>query len=319
MSNQTNSIRKQNYEMSSLRLVQHAKVLIVEQDASSMNQVADYVRAIGFSATTAANIAEADEVISGMKGGFDAIIINWAYADDAALRWIKETSKGGVGGYTPIIAMIDANQVQSAMDAGIIYYLTKPVAQGLLHTVIDTVLQDAQRQNNISEAWRRQRASFDMIETCSFSLSTLEQAEDVACVIASFFPNPQRVLIGITELMTNAIEHGNLGIGYERKKQLLQEDRWQYEIQARLNLPENKTKNIQAIFQRTAKGCYVSIKDQGAGFDWRSHLRLSLSRAGEHHGRGIALANLISFDNLGYNEQGNQVTAFVAIKPDLNW
>ncbi len=44
--------------------------------------------------------------------------------------------------------------------------------------------------------------------------------------------------MGLSELLVNAIEHGNLEIGYDEKSRLLQSEGWQGEIDRRLALPE---------------------------------------------------------------------------------
>ena len=43
------------------------------------------------------------------------------------------------------------------------------------------------------------------------------------------------------------------------------------------------------------------------------------ARAGDNHGRGIAQANSMSFDELKYNQEGNQAIAFVGKEKALSW
>ena len=49
------------------------------------------------------------------------------------------------------------------------------------------------------------------------------------------------------------------------------------------------------------------VKDQGSGFDWNQYLEFDPQRAMHSHGRGIAMANSISFDDLKYRGCGNEV------------
>jgi hypothetical protein len=41
-------------------------------------------------------------------------------------------------------------------------------------------------------------------------------ARDVATILANACPDPDSAVVGLTELLLNAVEHGNLGITYER-------------------------------------------------------------------------------------------------------
>jgi len=63
----------------------------------------------------------------------------------------------------------------------------------------------------------------------------------------------------------------------------------------------------------------VRITDQGEGFDWQDYLHIDPSRAADNHGRGIAQANVISFDELEFNTRGNQLTASARLEEELEW
>ena len=137
--------------------------------------------------------------------------------------------------------------------------------------------------------------------------------------MASCFNDPEKALVGIYELLVNAIEHGNLEIGYEKKSELLQNGVWRQEVQQRLSLPEYKSRTVEATVTRKENGIYVVVKDEGRGFPWRQYLRVDAARATNLNGRGIAKANHLCFDKLSFNEIGNHVVGFVSTAPDLDW
>jgi anti-sigma regulatory factor (Ser/Thr protein kinase) len=78
-----------------------------------------------------------------------------------------------------------------------------------------------------------------------------------------------------------------------------------------LNLPEYADKELTVIFEKKGDTYYLQVTDQGEGFNWKSFLEFDPSRASHNHGRGIAMANMIAFDRLVYNDKGNQVTAIM--------
>ena len=57
------------------------------------------------------------------------------------------------------------------------------------------------------------------------------------------------------------------------------------------------------------------ISDQGDGFDWQPYLDIDLSRIFDTHGRGIAMARGLSFDQVEFLGKGNQVRVTVLKKP----
>jgi len=70
------------------------------------------------------------------------------------------------------------------------------------------------------------------------------------------------------------------------------------------------------IFEKKKNTYYLQITDQGKGFNWKSFMEFDPSRASDNHGRGIAMANMIAFDRLVYNEAGNQVTAVMDVQEE---
>ncbi|MBF0416613.1 MAG: hypothetical protein HQL79_12695 [Magnetococcales bacterium] len=73
--------------------------------------------------------------------------------------------------------------------------------------------------------------------------------------------------------------------------------------------PENAKKVASLEFNRKGKELHFFIKDQGDGFDWRQYLDIDPLRIVDPHGRGIAMANSMSFTSLHYQGKGNEVLA----------
>ena len=117
--------------------------------------------------------------------------------------------------------------------------------------------------------------------------------------------------MGLSELLINAIEHGNLGISYAHKNLLKREGSWEAEITRRLSLPEYSGKKATVHFQRRNGLITFTITDQGQGFDWKKYLDFDPERAFDPNGRGIAMAGKIAFSRIEYQGTGNQVIATV--------
>ena len=152
---------------------------------------------------------------------------------------------------------------------------------------------------------------FGLIETCKLSFRTLNDLERLNAFMQRMFIDQKGAVTGIYALALNAIEHGNLGIGYEMKAELMMEQTWQQEVEKRLQEARYKDRQASLVLTHKDEGTYVIITDQGQGFQWQDYMSVDPSRSARAHGRGIAIANSLSFDKLGYNEMGNQVTAFI--------
>ena len=112
----------------------------------------------------------------------------------------------------------------------------------------------------------------------------------------------------MSELLINAIEHGNCEITSEEKTAYL--EKWgsiHSLIAARCQIPEIAKRRVVFNFIINNDDSHYSILDEGNGFDWRRYATpdRELDFFSEH-GRGIFIAQH-NVSGLTYNEKGNQV------------
>lgn len=136
---------------------------------------------------------------------------------------------------------------------------------------------------------------------------TLADARRVADEMAAATDDPITVSIGLTELILNGIEHGNLEIGSTLKSQLLEEERWDLEIAERLTRSPWCERQVKILMITGDDGYEWIISDEGTGFDWRNRDKDIPTKT--LNGRGLLLAEQMSFDSLSYNEAGNVAIA----------
>jgi DNA-binding response OmpR family regulator len=217
---------------------------------------------------------------------------------------------------TPVIMQTAAaapEQVREGMAAGAYYYLTKPYEPETLCAVVRAAIGDRHAlRTALSRAECLERA-LQRLSEVEFSFRTLADVHELAQLLADFCPNPQNVLFGLTELMTNAIEHGNLGITYREKTLLLMENDWRAEINRRLELPQFRDRVARVRFERLSDCLRFTIRDEGNGFDWQRYLDFDPTRIFDPNGRGIAMAHRTSFCTIEYQGCGN--TVVVSISP----
>ena len=290
------------------------KALLAEDDRAQRILLERRLGAIGYEVISTEDGMQALDKIGELGPQLDVIVLDREMPNMDGIEVVKRLKEIPGLGAIPVVMQTSADQphqIQEGIDAGVFYYLIKPVEQALLASVLSAALRESRLKRSLSTELLRQRQASGLIESCTLKYRTLAEAEEIASFFASCFPNPDRVLGGLLELLYNAVEHGNLGIGYEGKTILLREKRLEEEIVRRLNLTDFAALNAEATFKRKADGLYVQITDQGKGFDWRQYLRVNSARASDSHGRGIAQANLLSFDKLVYNTTGNQVMGIV--------
>jgi CheY-like chemotaxis protein/anti-sigma regulatory factor (Ser/Thr protein kinase) len=113
--------------------------------------------------------------------------------------------------------------------------------------------------------------------------------------------------IGIEEVITNAIEHGNLGISFEDKNKAIQEGRLAELIADKGRESDAAGRMVRITSRLTSEVFEIQIRDDGRGFDWRTLPAVEPENLLAFNGRGIFLTK-IYFDEVTYNDAGNEVT-----------
>lgn len=146
---------------------------------------------------------------------------------------------------------------------------------------------------------------------------TPEEARNLSRMLAAFFPDPARAFQGLNELLLNAVEHGNLGLGFEEKTLLLRQGKWHETIMMRSHLAPFMHRHASAELHLEEQSVSVVVRDEGHGFDWRPFMDISPERLTLPNGRGIAFARAFGFSRVQYRGRGNEVrcTQFRSVSP----
>lgn len=210
-------------------------------------------------------------------------------------------------------AAAERSQVVEGIEAGVYYYLTKPYDDKVLISLTKAAITDSTEKKKLYEESKQYAQMLGFIKIGVFEFRTLVEARMASTYLSSLFPNPEKVILGISEMLTNAVEHGNLKITYNKKTQLNMDGSWENEILKRLDIEENKNKKVNVHYERTDSQIILKVIDEGNGFDWEEYLEISPTRATDNHGRGIAMSKLMSFDEIKYCGTGNEVHCIVNI------
>jgi len=118
----------------------------------------------------------------------------------------------------------------------------------------------------------------------------------------------QKIRIGISEMITNAIEHGNLEITDEEKFNATENDTFYELLSKKLSDKRLNQRKVDVSISLDKKILKIVIKDKGKGFDTskikKQHSQEDLYKL---HGRGILITSMY-FDEINYNKKGNIVT-----------
>lgn len=293
-----------------------ATILVVDDEALDLLLINEYLEQCGYRLITARNGAEAWEHLQAGARGPDVVLLDLMLPHMDGMKVLRRIKSHPRLQILPVIlqtAMSAPEDIHQGIRAGAYYYLTKPLEKEMLRSVVATAVQDHLRYRRMQEEVRRTSRIFGLMSRAEFHYRSLDEGRELARLLADACPAPRKVVVGLGELLVNAVEHGNLGIGYREKGRLLELGTLDREVARRLDLPEKRDLRVDVSYQRTQGEIRVRIRDQGAGFDWRNYAAVDPRRVFDAHGRGIAVARIMSFDRVEYFGTGNEVLGVVRL------
>lgn len=291
-------------------------VLVVDDEPIGRETLAENLSEEGYLVIEAESGEAAWRLIDAKPERFDAILLDRMMPDMDGIEILRRVKMRPDMMHVPVImqtGMTADSDVLEGLRAGAYYYLTKPFSADTLLAIVAAATRDYRGHKELAEEVQRQSRTLSCLVQARFLFRTPDDARNLAALAANAAPEPGRVVLGLSELMLNAVEHGNLAIGYDEKTRLIEEGALHEEIAQRLGTTELGARQAELEIARAGDQLLFVIRDQGAGFDWRAYLEMSPDRAFDTHGRGIAMSRMISFDSLEYCGRGNEVKAAIKL------
>lgn len=285
-----------------------ATILAVDDDPLMLRMLKDELEDAGFEVIPAENGRKALDILAATPDRFDAIVLDRVMPEMngmevlAAIRNNKATS-----GIPVIFQTVAASQeeMKEGIEAGAFFYIAKPYEPSTLVAIVRAAVQAmAQRVSLTAYDFGLLADRLSLLEKGRFVLRTVKDARSVAWMISQQAQDTVEVSIGLEGIITNAIEHGNLGLGGATKEVLIRQNAWEAEIDRRLLLPENMGKTVVVDFEVMEDEVVVRIEDQGNGFDWQAAISDGQNLINKVQGRGILFAMTSAFTSLTYENGG---------------
>ena len=205
------------------------------------------------------------------------------------------------------------DRLEEIRSANIVICLTADDLERFLPRVLDIIVQN-------KRILFQRSIGADFVSTISGSYrldnNTIE-ANCYANLICNYLYNANKINekgkrnlnVALTEMLINAIEHGNCGIDYHEKGAWLEEGNAMGALIAK-KCQDPAIRRRRVLFEYTIAPTRSTffIADEGAGFDWRKIKDAAASdNIMELHGRGILVTQTYTH-NLAYNDKGNEVS-----------
>ncbi|MBL0318707.1 MAG: response regulator [Alphaproteobacteria bacterium] len=185
------------------------------------------------------------------------------------------------------------------------YLIRKPFLQEQLTPYFAEAGKRALRRRTFTEALTG-KADIMPPQLLTFEARTIAEAPAIAIQLARYFPRPLHVVEAIYELIVNGIEHGNLDMGFSLKRSLLNANTYEQCLRQKEQEAQHQHKTVTIHLHQANNTLFLTLQDQGNGFNHAPYHTLTRYLLVEPFGRGIIKAHR-AFDTVEYQGAGNRV------------
>jgi CheY-like chemotaxis protein len=292
------------------------RVLVVDDEQLNLLIIEEFLEQEAVVLDLETDSLAAWDRLQAADGNYSLVVLDRMMPGLDGLEFLRRIKREPRLADIPVIMQTAAStpdQVREGLEAGAYYYLTKPYEPDALVSIVRAALEDRRIRREMGGRVARPEDTQTLLASAEYHFSTLDDIARLVPVLACLCPSPDTVAPGLSDLMVNAVEHGNLGISYKEKALLKWEGNWEGEIERRLGLPQYRDRFGTVRYQRLEDRIVFTITDQGEGFDWKRYLTFDPERAFDPNGRGIAMARMLSFSSLEYLGRGNVAVATVSL------
>ena len=294
-------------------------IVCIDDEETNLEILEMHLKKTGFDCKTIAYSEIGLDFIKSNAEKIDVIILDIMMPGMDGITLLKELKADTKTAKIPVImqtAMTGEQKTIEGIEAGAYYYITKPYSHAVLVSVVKSALREKRDSDGLKTEVSSLQNVLDNFRSCTFELKTFSEARRVANYISRFSADQNKYIVGLTALLTNAIEHGNLEMGFEAKQRLLLENKYEDEINKRMHNPTFRDRKVTVeLHRKDSEGIYaVFIKDEGKGFNWQDYIDFDPNRMTDPNGRGIAMANIMIPGAVEYWGKGNMVVYKMPIR-----
>jgi len=217
--------------------------------------------------------------------------------------------------FVPVVVIsssTDPRLVEDALNLGAVNFLHKPVKAAEFRFVVNRIARFLEEEGDVQEA-------LDSVTERGTQMSLPGDPELLPRVVAylgrevrQHYPGHRVPLpdikLALYEALANAVEHGNLEIGYQDKGLALSDSNGLRDLVAvRRTTQPYSGRRVHVSVTYRPDAVEYRVRDEGPGFDPEDYdTRRALSDTGRLHGRGLALIRHY-MDEVTWHDGGREI------------
>lgn len=189
------------------------RILVVDDEPFNLEILTEHLTDAGYEVVAAEDGQQAWEILQREGDRFDAVLLDRMMPRMDGMEVLARIRQHPEFVALPVImqtAIGAADSVREGLAAGAYYYLVKPFQRDMLVAIVAAAVGFRREKLRLESMVSEQANACRMLLSADFRLRTLEEARRLTLMLSQACPDPKRVVLGLSELLINAVEHGNL-------------------------------------------------------------------------------------------------------------
>ena len=143
-----------------------AVILVVDDDRTILTIIEALLKKNGYEVITALNALMAKQVITENHKKIDAVLLDRMMPDMDGIdvvKWINNNKKISTLQIIMLTILGRPEQVKEAIDEGVFYYLTKPIQETVLKSVVASAVRESKQHKLLTQELKRHRNGFKLL------------------------------------------------------------------------------------------------------------------------------------------------------------
>ncbi|MDD2651309.1 MAG: response regulator [Candidatus Cloacimonadales bacterium] len=289
---------------------QYNRILIVDDDIALLNSLKDVLSHYKFNVDIASSVNIALKNVNQTQ--YSLIISDIEMPKKSGLELLKQLKEVMLV-TTPVILMTGHFEIDYAIEAislGVDDFIKKPIESHIILKAINNILIKQSKKKIQDKTDPNIREINWILEFTAKDYLHQNIPEQIVNLIKTNIKMPLKTInelsVCLEETITNAFVHGTLCVPEKIRIKSHNEYRSFVDKQMKTEIAKQKV-FVDICFKNNT--IYVSVKDQGKGFDIKSYNLSgeSLLNFTNATGRGLSLVNMLA-DKLSFEEDGTKVS-----------
>jgi DNA-binding response OmpR family regulator len=290
-------------------------ILVIDDEEAIVELLRDYFMELGFGVSVAYSAEEALSIIT--NGSSLHLVLSDINLPGKSgldlLKIVKETKKN-----LPVVLLTGLRTLDNAIAAvknGASDYITKPFELQTVKSVVEKILKKQRRiikKDQLFENLQHIKLTYKFtsaeLDPGILARNICEYIQKMQFSSAEEITNFELVF---TEILVNAIDHGNLELSsVEKDNDNLDASNYEQLKKERLNDPAFGGRRLIINFEANDELFSFTVADEGGGYDWKKYVDHShkiKTQLDEVYGRGFKIIQHY-MDEIHLNDKGNIIT-----------